>query len=306
MFWRLVKFSLPAFFLLLFALPANAYYNPGQPTGFVNDYARVLDAGQKQLLETKLAQYEKSSSTEIAVVIIPSLQDDVIENFAVELFKEWGIGEKGKDNGALILVAIEDRQMRIEVGYGLEGSLTDAESSWIIRDIMTPAFRNGDYYGGIDKAVDKIIYLVGTEGVDTMVDASAKGLPAYIYFLFFSFIAFVYGSWGILPFFVFFYILATILGGSKSYWAGGVLGVVVGVIAGLIFASLNTGFWLALGLGILGLIFDFIVSRLIKFKKGGGGFGGIGGFGSGGGSHGGGFGGFGGGSSGGGGASGRW
>lgn len=154
--FRTAKFSLFLFFALAFS--ASAYYNPGNPTGFVNDYAGMLSAEQKQTLENKLSQFEKDSSNEISVVTIQNLQGDTIENFAVELFKQWGIGKKGKDNGVLVLVALQDRKMRIEVGYGLEGTLTDAQSSWIINDIMKPAFRENNYYKGIDGAVDKIIY----------------------------------------------------------------------------------------------------------------------------------------------------
>ena len=87
-----------------------AYVNPGQPTGFVNDFADVLKETERQQLETKLAAFEKNTGNEIAVVIIPDLGGDTIENFSVKLFKEWGIGKEGKDNGILLLVARDDRQ----------------------------------------------------------------------------------------------------------------------------------------------------------------------------------------------------
>lgn len=140
---------------------AYAYTSPGSPTGFVNDYAQLLSAEQESNLESKLQSYETSNSNEIALVTIPNLGGDTIENFAVKLFEEWGIGKKNQDNGVLVLVAIEERQMRIEVGYGLEPDLTDAQSHWIIENILVPAFREQLYYDGLDAAVDKIMAVLG-------------------------------------------------------------------------------------------------------------------------------------------------
>ena len=100
----------------------------------------MISAEQKQTLETKLSQFEKDTSNELSVVTIEDLKGDTIENFAVKLFEDWGIGKKDKDNGVLLLIAKNDRQMKIEVGYGLEGALTDAQSFWIIQNVMRPAF----------------------------------------------------------------------------------------------------------------------------------------------------------------------
>lgn len=282
--------------LMLFAFPVSAYFNPGQPSGFVNDFAGVLNSEQKQALESKLVQFEKDSSNEIAVAIIKSLEGDTIENFAVELFKDWGIGKKKNDNGVLILVAIDDRQMRIEVGYGLEGALTDAQSYWIINDVMKPAFRNNDYYGGIDQAVDKIMAATRGEYVPSAsADSSSqqKSNVNYQYIFYFIIFGFVW--------------LASILGRSKSWWAGGIVGAVIGIIIGIIKGFIFLGIISIAILIPLGLLFDFLVSRQYQKSKtsgyipwwiGGGKGGSGGGFG--------GFGGFGGGGSGGGGASGRW
>ncbi|HKM20289.1 MAG TPA: TPM domain-containing protein [Candidatus Dojkabacteria bacterium] len=149
--------------LLLSATPLVAYYDLGTPDGYVNDYTNTLTQEQASALESKIAAFEQESTNEIGVVIIDSLQGDYIEHFAVKLFEEWGIGKERKDNGVLILVAMSDRQMRIEVGYGLEGSLTDVEANWIVQNVMVPNFKENRYYEGIDQSVDKIIEITKGE-----------------------------------------------------------------------------------------------------------------------------------------------
>ncbi len=282
------------FIILLFfiAVPALAYTNLGQPSGFVNDYAGVLAESDRQVLENKLVQFEKDSSNEISVVIIKSLEGDTIENFAVELFQDWGIGKAKNDNGVLVLVAIEDRRMRIEVGYGLEGALTDAQSWWIVDDIMKPAFKEENYFKGIDGAIDKIISASQGEYLPESQSPKESNL-SWNFFFYFGIFIFMW--------------LASILGRSKSWWAGGAIGGVIAVIIGIIKGFVYFG---VISLAVLipfGLLFDYIVSGSYHKHKsrgsipwwiGGGRGGGSGGFG--------GFGGFGGGSSGGGGASGGW
>jgi len=282
--------------LFLLALPVNAYYNPGAPTGFVNDYANIIDDAQQQEIENKLVQFEQDTSNEISVVTIQNLGGDYIENFAEKLFVEWGIGKQEKDNGVLVLVALEDRKMRIEVGYGLEGALTDAQSNWIINNEMKPAFKEDRYGDGINEAVDKIISATKGEYVASD-DGSTNGSGGWDWEFIFWIVIFGF-LW-----------LAAILGRSKSWWAGGVIGGAAGIIIGLIKGFL----WLGLGaIAILipfGLLFDFIVSKKYHAAKSagqvvpwwiGGGKGGGSRFGGGG------FGGFGGGMSGGGGSSGSW
>ena len=265
------------------------YANPGSPEGFVNDFAGLLNQEEKIAIETKLDSFEKESSNEIAIVTIASLEGDSIENFAVKLFEEWGIGKKDKDNGVLVLIAKEDRQMRIEVGYGLEGSLTDAQSYWIIKNVMTPAFVSDDFYSGIDGAVDSIIQAVKGEYVPSE-DASDSGFDNVNWF----FLIFVLPIW-----------LTSILARSKSWWLGGVIGAIIGFVIGLIKGFLYIGFGAIGVFALLGLLFDFIVSKKYQKNRSQGGTPPwwMGGGGKGGGSH---FGGFGGGISGGGGASGRW
>ena len=121
-------------FLLLFASPVFAVEYPGSPEGYVNDYAEVISPSKEQELEDRLSGYESSSGNEIAVVTIDSLEGITVEEYAVELFEKWGIGKAEEDNGVLFLIAIDDREMRIEVGYGLEGDLTDAQTKLILEN----------------------------------------------------------------------------------------------------------------------------------------------------------------------------
>lgn len=278
--------------ILFFALPVMAYYNPGNPAGFVNDYADIIMDSDEQALENKLVNFEKESSNEISVVTILSLEGDIIENFASGLFEEWKIGKENNDNGILILVAKDDHKMRIEVGYGLEGALTDAQSWWIIDDIMKPAFREENYYKGIDTAVDNII--AATHGEYLSEKSVNENSVDWEFFIFFAIFIFMW--------------LASILGRSKSWWAGGVLGAISGIIIGIIKGFIYFGIISIAFLIPFGLLFDYFISKSYKKHKAlgtipwwiGGGRGGRSGFGGGG------FSGFGGGSSGGGGASGSW
>lgn len=126
------------------------------PATLVTDVAGVLSAEQKQALENKLVAIDDSSSNQIAVVIIPSLDGYPKEEYATKLFREWGIGNKKTNNGILLLISIQDRQIRIEVGYGLEGVIPDITALNIIDNDIKPAFKAGNYYEGIDQATDNI------------------------------------------------------------------------------------------------------------------------------------------------------
>lgn len=298
---RFFLYFLIIFVLLSVGFSAWAYTNPGKPTGFVNDFAGLLTPDQKSALENKLTEFDKNSSNEISVVTIKSLGGDTIENYAVKLFADWGIGKAKKDNGVLLLVALDDRQMRIEVGYGLEGALPDATAYQIITKTLRPAFQAGNYYAGIDSAVDQMI--AATKG-------EYQPEPSNQTSNIFKNISFDSWFWLII---VIFYLLSALrrrLAKTKSWWEGGIWGAVLGVIIALIFLRVLVYFIvLPLVLGVCGLIFDFLVSRILPPpgpRRPGGGFWFFGGPGSGSHGSGGGFGGFGGGGSGGGGSSGGW
>ena len=132
----------------------------GARWGYVSDFAGALTDAQRDALEARLKALDASDSTQVAVVVIKSLEGEALEDFSVRLAQGWGIGRKGKDNGALLLVALEDRAVRIEVGYGLEERLTDALSGMIIRNQIVPAFKQGDYAGGIQAGVEAIAAVV--------------------------------------------------------------------------------------------------------------------------------------------------
>lgn len=116
----------------------------------------MLSAEQLQALEDKLVAIDDSSSNQIAVVILSSLDGQPKEEYATKLFRDWGIGNKKTNNGVLVLVAIQDRQIRIEVGYGLEGAIPDVTALSIIDNDIKPAFKAGNYYEGLDKATDDL------------------------------------------------------------------------------------------------------------------------------------------------------
>lgn len=149
--------------LCLFASALLAQADPQFPalTGRVVDQAGLLDTATRAQLTQTLEAQEQASGAQIVVVTVPNLQGNAIEEYGYQLGRAWGIGQKGKDNGALLLVAKDERKVRIEVGYGLEGQLTDAQSSIIINNVIIPAFRQGDFPGGIRNGVAAMIQVLG-------------------------------------------------------------------------------------------------------------------------------------------------
>ncbi len=129
----------------------------------VHDEAKVLSQNTIDHLELQLKKYEDSTTNQIAVLVIPSLDGDVIENYSLRVVEKWQLGTKKNDNGALLIIAVEDHKMRIEVGHGLEGVLTDAQSNRIIRNEIAPNLRRGDFDTGVSAAVDAIIKTIGGE-----------------------------------------------------------------------------------------------------------------------------------------------
>jgi uncharacterized protein len=152
---------------LLVLLPATvwAQSTPEFPelTGRVVDRAEMLSPEVESRLSQMLQAHEQASTEQVVVVTLPNLQGYPIEDFGYQLGRHWGIGQKGEDNGALLIVAEEERKIRIEVGYGLEGRLTDADSSVIINRIITPAFRQGDFQAGIVNGAAAMIQVLGGE-----------------------------------------------------------------------------------------------------------------------------------------------
>jgi uncharacterized protein len=273
--------------IVLFASQsALALAVPKAPTTSpVVDQTNTLTPTQLSSLAGTIAAERTASSNQIAVLMVSSLEGQSIEDFSIAVAREWGIGTKEKNNGVLLVIAKDDRKLRIEVGYGLEGALTDAQSGRIIKNDITPKFKTGDYYGGISSGVNKIIQSIHGEYVSS--DSPSRGGIGNYADLFF-FVLFI-PIW-----------LGSILARSKSWWAGGLLGILVGIVVGLLFKVLIMAI---LGLGLLGFLFDWVVSNNYKDRtsrglspawwaggstrgggsSGGGGFGGFGGGGFGGG-----------------------
>ncbi len=145
--------------LILFLWISTGWSTPVFPglTGRVVDKAELLSLEQESNLSAKLLALEAASSSQLVVVTLPDLQGYDIAQFAITLARHWKIGQAEKDNGALLVIAVKERKIRIEVGYGLEGVLTDATSASIIRNEIQPAFRNGNYDSGINHGIDAII-----------------------------------------------------------------------------------------------------------------------------------------------------
>lgn len=275
--WRLLLLS----WLLLGGGQALAEVAVPPLKARVNDLTSTLTARQAGELESLLRDFETRKGSQIAVLMLPSTRPESIEQYAIRVVEQWKLGRKGVDDGLLLLVATEDRAMRFEVGYGLEGALSDAVAKRIISEVITPFFREGDFYGGIRAGLQRSIQVIegeplppparstGASGASLLEDT----LPLAMLFIF-------------------------VVGGMLRALLGRFLG---GVVAGGISFM---GAWMLLGSFLIALVIAIVVLLITiggsgrggPFMGGGGGFGGGGGGGFSGG--GGGF--------GGGGASGKW
>ncbi len=270
-----------------------------QPMGHVNDFAEVIPADVEAGLEDSLRQFEVDTSVELAVVTIPSLDGAPIEDYAVRLFQQWGIGKKDVDNGVLMVLAVQDRDVRIEVGYGMETYLTDGQVGRILDTQVLPELGQNNYALGILKGMKAVAETIKTSDYQPGAVRPRPPLGAVAPFLVAALFGIVY--------------LASFLARSKSFWLGGVLGAVGGAVLGWVWGGLWPIIALPIGLGILGLLLDALLSSAYTHQKTSGRptrwastLGGFSGAGRGGWSGGKSFGGFGGGRSGGGGASRRF
>lgn len=207
------------FFLLLLATSFTVYAQravPAHNAVWVHDEANVLSASAKGQMEALLQAHRDSTSTQIAVLIVPSLEGEDIDGYAVRVFEEWKLGQKGKDNGVLFLIAMQERQMRIEVGYGLEGVLTDALSSRINRNEVAPYFREGNYEAGIQAGVVAIIKAVAGEYKNDNPAPRKRGKKS---------------SWSTIIFIILLVILMSRRnrgGGAGGYWTAAMMGSMLG------------------------------------------------------------------------------
>lgn len=168
------------------------------PPRLVHDFADILSSGEEQALEAKLRAYNDSTSTQIAIVIMRSIGMYEGNDFAQRLAQKWGIGQKGKDNGIILLAAMENREFSIQTGYGMEEKITDYASKSIIQNNVIPNFKNKNYYQGFEEATDAIIALAsGTYNADD-VKKERKGLSI----------------WTILIIIILFIVISNIFGGK--------------------------------------------------------------------------------------------
>ena len=294
-------------FLFLTAFRGVAAQFPS-PQGYVNDFANVLDGDTRSRLNGLITDLEKKTTVEFAVVTVPSLKGMTVEQYANLLFKQWGIGKKGKDNGLLVLICPKERKMRVEVGYGLEAVITDGLAGSVIRHSFTPAFKQGDYAKGTLEGVTQLTrFVTGADSPQTWKTVHADPKPqdplvikifSTLFFSVFVVIGLTAIGFGITDKVIFLIIWGSMFGGiplCMAFLEDGTLGWNVWtliVLGGLAFIS---GIW-------LGIRYPKAV-KLARARKGNGWIWGATSGGSGGSSGGGSFGG---GSSGGGGASGSW
>ncbi|MEJ0006847.1 MAG: YgcG family protein [Steroidobacteraceae bacterium] len=262
-------------------------------TARVTDLTQTLDAPQVSTLGQTLQAFETRKGTQIAVLIVPSTQPETIEQYSIRVAQQWRLGRKRVDDGALLIIAKDDHTLRIEVGYGLEGALNDAVCARIVREIITPRFREGDFYGGITDGLARMIGVVDGEPLPAPAQTPNAAAPKGMQFL---------------PILI---IVVVVLGGLAramlgrlpgALVTGGVTGVLIWFVAGVLL--------IAVPAAVIAFLFTLISGSAVGRVGGGGGWiGGLGGgFGGGFGGGGGGGGGFsgGGGGFGGGGASGSW
>jgi len=276
-------------FIVGWSLLAGAQVPVPPLTGRVTDETATLTAEQKAALEQTLQAFEVRKGSQLAVLMVPTTAPETIEQYALRVAEQWKLGRKKVDDGAILLVAKNDRALRIEVGYGLEGALNDATSKRIISEIITPRFKQGDFYGGITAGVDQIIRVIDGEPLPASKGKPAGDTPAISQYVPIIFVlALVVGG-----------VLRSVIGRVPGAIAtGGAVAVVAWLFAGAVS--------IALVAGVIALLFTLLSGGMGGHGVGGhrGGFG-TGGFGGGSRGGGGGFGG-GGGGFGGGGASGRW
>jgi uncharacterized protein len=286
------------FFILLLSFMPIPVYSLDVPRlqSYVNDYAGMISLSARSKIEQELKAFEQSDSTQIVILTIPSLEGENIEEFGIKVAETWKIGQQVKDNGVLFIVSKQDRKIRIEVGRGLEGKLTDLTAGRIIDRVIKPRFTQADFDGGFIAGVSSLIDATRGEFIAEQRPAQRgqKGIPPF------------------LTFFLFFAIFTLILG-SLSRFLGGIFAA-IGLPSFVYRAILPVGIPLIILLAIVGFAGGFFLPRLFSsgglrtsghrhrghgggffsgsggggFFSGGGGFGGGGGFSGGGGSFGGG------------------
>jgi uncharacterized protein len=239
-----IRLGLCLLFLCQFPT-AWAYVEIPKLSSRVTDLTGTLNAGQAQALESKLATFEAKKGSQIAILIVPTTEPEDIAEFAIKVVDLWGIGRKGIDDGLILIIAKNDRKIRVEVNYGLEGVIPDAIAKRIGTETIAPYFKNDDYYGGINAGVDQIMGLIEGEQlpVPTQTNISQQDEGGFIFLLF------------------------------GGLFAGSLFSSMFGRVAGGLIAGIGSGLlaYLLLGFGIGAILIGIIVFFLTSARSGGGG-----------------------------------
>jgi len=231
--------------LLCQLTPAWAYIEIPKLSSRVTDLTATLSAEQAQALESKLAAFEAKKGSQIAVLIVPTTQPEDIAEFGIKVSDLWRIGRKGIDDGLILIIAKNDRKIRVEVNYGLEGVIPDAIAKRIGTETIAPYFKNDDYYGGINAGVDQIMGLIEGEPLPapTQTNTPQQGEGGFLFLLF------------------------------GGLFAGSILSSMFGRVAGGLTAGIGSGVlaYLFLGFGIGAILIGIIVFFLTSARSGGGG-----------------------------------
>lgn len=241
---------------LLGSVPAYAFEIPAND-GFVTDSIGLLSAEQEATLEKTLSDYQAQTTNEVALVLVNELDGLPIEQVALDIGRKWGVGSAENRNGVVILFSYKDKQIRMEVSDGLEGALPDLATQGILQTDMLPLFREGKYYEGFAAGISAMQKHIGGEyTADRYGSMESEG--AWPYIMFFGFMMLN--------------IFTSVFATTRSWWLGGVVGGIFGIVLTALYS-----WWLSIPvLVILGLLFDYFLS-----KGGGGGRGGRGGWGGG-------------------------
>jgi uncharacterized protein len=232
-----------------FLIAAAAAEVPVPPLGArVTDLSATLSDSQRAALEAKLAAFEQKKGSQVAVLLVPTTQPEAIEPYAIRVAEAWKLGRARVDDGVLLVVAKNDRKLRIEVGRGLEGALPDAIAKRIVSDVIAPRFKQGDFYGGIDAGVDRILRTIEGEPLPAPGRAPARGFDAgWFEIAFFVLMAASFAQVILLP----------LLGRLASSAAvGGVVGFVVWLLSAL------------LGIAVLAGIVAFLLALFAPVSSG--------------------------------------
>ncbi|MEO0314011.1 MAG: hypothetical protein RI928_467 [Pseudomonadota bacterium] len=241
-------------YFLIFAVcitAAQSQIKVPELAGHVVDQTGTLDTSQQQILEQRLRTFEQEKGTQIAVLMVPGIGDEPLEQFSLRVAERWKLGRKKIDDGAILIIAKNERRLRIEVGYGLEGALNDAVSKRIIDEIIVPTFQRGDFFRGISSGLEAMMHVIQGESLPAPAshDSWQVSGPGLLPLIFFA--ALVIGG-----------LMRALLGRIKgAVAAGGLLGL---------------GVWLLSGIGLLaffsaamGLVITFIGGRMGSGWQGG-------------------------------------